>query len=190
MSNLIDYLYGKTREFAGSIQVNLNALIKGKLQVDDTTEATTTTDGSVATAGGGSFAKNVVVGGANQIHKTSVQTTSVALESNNVADSGTFDVNIHALFGKSPATKVYSIIINAINIFDQAFNQFSSYQWHVAYNTASGTEYGAVTLVSNANSSIPRSMSCEYLSDGNLRFTNTSGVTTNMKISITGVMTG
>ena len=63
MTNLIDFLYGKTREFAGSIQVNSNALIKGKLQVDDTTEATTTTDGSLQTDGGLSVAKNAVVGG-------------------------------------------------------------------------------------------------------------------------------
>ena len=62
MSNLIDYLYGKTREFAGSIQVNLNALIKGKLQVDDTTEATTTTDGAGYIKGGLSVAKKGVFG--------------------------------------------------------------------------------------------------------------------------------
>ena len=46
MSNLIDYLYGKTREFAGSIQVNLNALIKGKI------ETTSTASDSIKTAGG------------------------------------------------------------------------------------------------------------------------------------------
>ena len=65
MTNLIDFLYGKTREFAGSIQVNLNALIKGKLQVDDTTEATTTTDGAGYIKGGLSVAKNAVVGAYN-----------------------------------------------------------------------------------------------------------------------------
>ena len=63
MTNLIDFLYGKTREFAGNIQVNLNALIKGKLQVDDTADATTTTDGAGYIKGGLSVAKNAVVGG-------------------------------------------------------------------------------------------------------------------------------
>ena len=69
MSNLIDYLYGKTREFAGSIQVNLNALIKGKI------ETTSTASDSIKTPGGGQFGGDITAVG--NIVKYKAGTTSI-----------------------------------------------------------------------------------------------------------------
>lgn len=42
---------------------SLHTFKTGKVNIDDTTDATTTLDGSIQTDGGGSFAKNVVIGG-------------------------------------------------------------------------------------------------------------------------------
>ena len=88
MSNLIDYLYGKTREFAGNIQVNLNALIKGKLQVDNISAD------SIKTAGGveslrGIASQQGAIGGTRPAYLIGGNVSSIGL-TNNTRKYGSF----------------------------------------------------------------------------------------------------